>query len=624
MKSKAMARSWLHFVGVTTLIIGVNASAGRLQRSEALMDCLAQKSVPTSTETSGNSSQLVKPFNLRLQYAPAVVVLPTMQQHVEEAVICASSNSVKVQAKSGGHSYSSYSSGGQDGSMIIDLQNLQEISLLPDYSPSTYSVSGKPTSLDFSQNFVRLYTDRVLKRFTNATGDFASTNAASNNRTRSCGGKPSNNTSSITSTTTSSTSFNGTSNATSGEALAGIVKVGGGVRLGNLAVGIHKQGNRALPHGVCPGVGVGGHFTHGGHGFDSRLWGLALDTIVGMDVVTADGRSLHVTQSSYPDLFYAMRGAADSFGVVTTFYLQTFEAPQSVVVFKIDIPDVMKSAESATSAFLHLQDFGLDPSFSDRKLTFGLYIDDHSFTIRGMYFGTIEDFNDRISPEMLRDMPKPSNSDVGSRGWIEALVLLANEDLELPLTGYDQHDTFYVKSIVSQEDKPLTEEALKSFFTYAIDQGIEGDSSWFSTIDLYGGPDSQINAVPSSSASYSQRSGLWTFQNYGQTKTKQPPFSDSITEFITGLNNALTSAMPDGGFTAYPNYIDPELSPAEAHEQYFGTETYQKLVGIKKNVDPNEVFWNPQAVRAQPDSRRFVRRGTTWQGNPAKWKLQAF
>ena len=45
----------------------------------------------------------------------------------------------------------------------------------------------------------------------------------------------------------------------------GVVTVGGGVGLGNLTLGLYKQGGRALPHGDCPGVGIGGHATHGGY-----------------------------------------------------------------------------------------------------------------------------------------------------------------------------------------------------------------------------------------------------------------------------------------------------------------------------------------------------------------------
>ena len=48
------------------------------------------------------------------------------------------------------------------------------------------------------------------------------------------------------------------------DASTNVAKVGGGVRLGNLAQGVYDQGKRAISHGTCPGVGIGGHFTHGG------------------------------------------------------------------------------------------------------------------------------------------------------------------------------------------------------------------------------------------------------------------------------------------------------------------------------------------------------------------------
>ena len=122
----------------------------------------------------------------------------------------------------------------------------------------------------------------------------------------------------------------------------GIASVGAGVRLGNLALEIYAQGKRALPHGVCPGVGIGGHFTHGGYGYQARLWGLALDSIVGMDVVLANGSYIYTNATEHPEMFYALRGAADSFGIITNFYLQTRPAPSSIVTFTAQMPEVYK------------------------------------------------------------------------------------------------------------------------------------------------------------------------------------------------------------------------------------------------------------------------------------------
>ena len=64
--------------------------------------------------------------------------------------------------------------------------------------------------------------------------------------------------------------------------------VGGGTLLGDLTQRMHDAGNRAMAHGVCPQVGIGGHATIGGLGPSSRLWGAALDHIEEAEVVLAD------------------------------------------------------------------------------------------------------------------------------------------------------------------------------------------------------------------------------------------------------------------------------------------------------------------------------------------------
>ncbi|KAI4140180.1 MAG: hypothetical protein L6R39_005907, partial [Caloplaca ligustica] len=150
-----------------------------------------------------------------------------------------------------------------------------------------------------------------------------------------------------------------------------IAKVGGGVRLGNLAQAIYNQAQRALPHGTCPGVGLGGHATHGGYGYSSRAWGLTLDTIVALDVVLANGSYIHATSTAYPDIYYALRGAADSFGIVTTFYLQTQPAPTSVINWSFSIPNMFQSAATSANSLVHIQSFAQNASVVDRKLGMG-------------------------------------------------------------------------------------------------------------------------------------------------------------------------------------------------------------------------------------------------------------
>lgn len=59
---------------------------------------------------------------------------------------------------------------------------------------------------------------------------------------------------------------------------------------------------------------------------------------------------------------------------------------------------------------------------------------------------------------------------------------------------------------------PLTEDQLTSFWSYVINQGSNAPSPWFSIINLYGGPGSQINVPSPDAAAYSDRDALWVLQ----------------------------------------------------------------------------------------------------------------
>lgn len=70
----------------------------------------------------------------------------------------------------------------------------------------------------------------------------------------------------------------------------------------------------------------------GGLGWNSRAWGWAAEQIVGIDVVTAEGSSVHCSQYVNPDLFWAARGSGPGFfAVATQFHLQTKPLPSGML-----------------------------------------------------------------------------------------------------------------------------------------------------------------------------------------------------------------------------------------------------------------------------------------------------
>ena len=90
----------------------------------------------------------------------------------------------------------------------------------------------------------------------------------------------------------------------------------------------------AAEHGLATGfgdtasVGIGGITLGGGVGFLARKHGLTIDSLLAAEIVTADGRVLHVDAEHHPDLFWAIRGGGGNFGVATRFRFRLHEVGQ--------------------------------------------------------------------------------------------------------------------------------------------------------------------------------------------------------------------------------------------------------------------------------------------------------
>ncbi len=74
----------------------------------------------------------------------------------------------------------------------------------------------------------------------------------------------------------------------------------------------------ATTQGVVPTVGIAGLTLGGGWGHLHGTFGLAIDNVIGADIVTADGRLLTANAAENEDLFWGIRGGSGNFGVVTS------------------------------------------------------------------------------------------------------------------------------------------------------------------------------------------------------------------------------------------------------------------------------------------------------------------
>jgi len=88
------------------------------------------------------------------------------------------------------------------------------------------------------------------------------------------------------------------------------------------------QHQLAVGFGDSASVGIGGLTLGGGVGYLSRKLGLTIDALVAAEVVTASGSILMVSETSFPDLFWAIRGGGGNFGVVTRFCYRLHRLPE--------------------------------------------------------------------------------------------------------------------------------------------------------------------------------------------------------------------------------------------------------------------------------------------------------
>jgi len=101
----------------------------------------------------------------------------------------------------------------------------------------------------------------------------------------------------------------------------GRVRLGAGATWGRAATALAEHG-LAITSGDTISVGVGGLTQAGGIGWMVRRHGLTIDSVLGAEVVTASGDVVRADAETNADLFWALRGGAGNFGVVTAFEYQ--------------------------------------------------------------------------------------------------------------------------------------------------------------------------------------------------------------------------------------------------------------------------------------------------------------
>ncbi|CAN5516512.1 FAD-binding oxidoreductase [soil metagenome] len=343
---------------------------------------------------------------------------------------------------------------------------------------------------------------------------------------------------------------------------------------------------RAIPGGQCPTVGVSGFVLGGGLGFHMRHHGLGIDSLLATDIVTADGKLLHVSDTEHPDLFWALRGGGGgNFGINTAFTFKTFVAPEQATTFSLTW-----EGDACIKAFLAFQEvlrnapdsLGVIADFSVEKTKSGTLLP--ILVIIGQLVDTKEAAEKLFAPVVAA--VKPRESVFETQGFWDAKKWLS-EETNAP-KSFAERSRFHAK--------PLPEAAVVAMVAAFAKAPIDGpDQHVSSSFFAWGG--AVANVAPSATA-FVHRNDVW-LQNFDCTWGLNDPPSAAERlmtwqdEFYTAMNSYATDR-------SFQNFPDPQLEkPLQA---YYG-ENLKRLVDVKRQYDPNNVFAFAQSIKGEDEPR---------------------
>ncbi|MGN9757256.1 FAD-binding oxidoreductase [Streptomyces sp. SD31] len=121
------------------------------------------------------------------------------------------------------------------------------------------------------------------------------------------------------------------------------VRVAGGATMSDLDRATQLYG-LATTGGRASTTGVGGFVLGGGTGWLDRWCGLAVDNLLGVELVTADGGRVHANADENPDLFWALHGGGGNFGIATAITLKLYELPEFAIALLLYRPEFAPEA----------------------------------------------------------------------------------------------------------------------------------------------------------------------------------------------------------------------------------------------------------------------------------------
>ncbi len=360
----------------------------------------------------------------------------------------------------------------------------------------------------------------------------------------------------------------------------GLATVGSGTLLGSLNDALWNSGQRYVPHGVSFSVGIGGHATVGGFGQTSRTAGLIMDHVSEVEVVLANSSTVKASASQNADLFFAVKGAGASIGIVTEFVLETKPAPTTVVSYTYSWAAV--DSDSRAQLMKAWQTWVYDPAVP-WELSSTLTISSSGIVLYGTFIGTQADFE---TLNIIGNFTTPDAASADVYTNYRQLSVDWNELLSETVSAAEGY--FYAKSLLWSPETQIPDDTVDQFVEYweKSDMTKQDVSVNF---ELLGG---FTATIPKTATAYPHRDAKFALLLYSRTNNTVPQLA---VDTLDTLDNIIKAGNETAFHGQYAGFVDPRQDLEEARQAYWGVNL-RRLTGIKAAIDPNDVFHNPQSL----------------------------
>ncbi len=344
------------------------------------------------------------------------------------------------------------------------------------------------------------------------------------------------------------------------------------VTSGELAGPAHAYG-LALTTGDAASVGLGGLTLGGGIGFMARKYGLTIDNLLSVELVTADGEVIRASKDDHSELFWALRGGGGNFGIVTEFEYRLAPVGQvygGALILPATVENLRKYIDYATTAPDELTTITNVMAAPPAPFIPEDRVGELVMMILAVYVGDMEEGARVMQP--LRDIAEPVADVVGPMPYPVIY------DFTEPAT----HPHYsHIRSMFSHG---ISDESLEKMVEI---MGRATSPFHMAQLRPLGG---QFSRVPVEETAFAHRDkdfffaalGLWF--DHDEERPKHVAWTEELWRAVKSERDGV-----------YVNFLGEE-GRARIGEAY-PADTYARLAALKAKYDPDNIFAANQNIR---------------------------